>query len=112
MGKSYIERVLIGEERGAASWVIRGIAWPLSLVYRVGLAAYLAAYSLGFRKRRRLPVPVVSVGNLTFGGTGKTPAVEAVCRMLVEQGKRVVILSRGHGGSARQPAVVSEPAVE
>jgi tetraacyldisaccharide 4'-kinase len=108
MSERYFERVLLGEERGAVSWVIRGLAWPFSLVYRAGLAVFLAAYSLGVRKRHRLPVPVVSVGNLTFGGTGKTPAVEAICRILIEQGRKVVVLSRGHGGSARGPLVVSD----
>jgi len=108
MSERYLERVLLGEERGAVSWVIRGIAWPFSLVYRAGLALFLAAYSLGVRRRHRLRVPVVSVGNLTFGGTGKTPAVEAVCGMLIEQGRKVVVLSRGHGGSATGPLVVSD----
>ena len=108
MHKSYLERVVLGDERGAVSWLIRAVAWPFSLVYRAGLALFLAAYSLGIRKRHRLAVPVVSVGNLTFGGTGKTPAVEAVCRMLIEQGRKVVVLSRGHGGSAAGPMVASD----
>ncbi len=86
----------------------RGFLLPLSLIYRAGLAVYLGLYALRLRKRCRLDVPVVSVGNLTFGGTGKTPAVQAVCRMLMERGKRVVVLSRGHGGSARGSLIVSD----
>jgi len=106
--RRYLERVLLGEEQGVLSWLIRGAAWPFSLVYQVGLAVFLAAYNWGVRRRHRLPVPVVSVGNLTFGGTGKTPAVEAVCRMLIRLGKRVVVLSRGHGGTASGPLIVSD----
>jgi len=105
---SYLEQVALGEERGALSWVIRAALWPWSVVYQVGLWLFLAVYSLRLRKRHRLGVPVISVGNLTFGGTGKTPAVEAICRMLIERGKRVAILSRGHGGSARGSVVVSD----
>ncbi|MGB9620237.1 MAG: tetraacyldisaccharide 4'-kinase, partial [Armatimonadota bacterium] len=92
LSRRYLERVLLGEERGAISWLIRGIAWPFSLAYRTGLAAFFGTYTLGVRKKHRLGVPVLSVGNLTFGGTGKTPAVEAITRMLVGQGRRVAIL--------------------
>ena len=104
----YLERVVLGEESGFLLWLIRVLLLPFSLIYRIGLAIFLGIYSIGLRRRYRLGVPVISVGNLTFGGTGKTPAVQTICRMLVEQGKRVVILSRGHGGSARGSIVVSD----
>lgn len=107
---SYIERVITGDERGAISRLIRLALWPLSLVYRAGLAIYLSLYSAGLRSRMRLNVPVISVGNLTFGGTGKTPAVQTLCRLLQERGKRVAVLSRGHGGSGRGIVVVSDGA--
>ncbi|MCE5324542.1 tetraacyldisaccharide 4'-kinase [bacterium] len=108
MTKDYIERVIVGEDRGALSWLIRGALWLLSIIYRAGLAVYLWLYSLGIRKRYALSVPVISVGNLTFGGTGKTPAVQTICRLLVQSGKKVVILSRGHGGSAKGALIVSD----
>lgn len=108
MSGRYIERVILGSERGALSLVIRGLLWPLSLVYRIGLACYLALYRLGLRKRTRLPATVVSIGNLTFGGTGKTPAVQAVCEMLLGRGVKIAVLSRGHGGRAKGCAVVSD----
>ncbi|MCL5103942.1 MAG: tetraacyldisaccharide 4'-kinase, partial [Armatimonadetes bacterium] len=108
MTNIYLERVILGEERGIGSWIIRALLWPWSLVYRIGLAVYLWLYSSGLRKKHRLGVPVISVGNLTFGGTGKTPAVQAICRMLMESGKKVAILSRGHGGSARKSLIVSD----
>lgn len=108
MSGRYIERVILGEDRGFLSWVIRGLLWPLSLIYRIGLAVYLSSYKIGIRKRYKLPVYVISVGNLTFGGTGKTPAVQTICRALQEAGKRVVILSRGHGGAAKGCLIVSD----
>jgi len=108
MTACYLEKILLGEDRGPVSWLIRALLWPLSLIYRVGLWAYLSLYGIGIRKRCRLGVRVISVGNLTFGGTGKTPAVQTLCRMLAEQGKRVAVLSRGYGGSARGVVVVSD----
>ncbi len=56
---------------------------------------------------RRLPVPVISVGNLTVGGTGKTPAVIYLARKLQESGFRPAILSRGYGRSTTGTLVVS-----
>lgn len=82
---------------------------PFSLLYAVGLWVYLLPYRLGIRQRYRLPCRVVSVGNLTFGGTGKSPAVRAICEGLVKRGLRPAILSRGHGGSlCTVGAVVSD----
>ncbi|MEN6356204.1 MAG: tetraacyldisaccharide 4'-kinase [Armatimonadota bacterium] len=108
MSSRYIERVILGEDRGAASWLIRCALWPLSLIYRAGLAVYLGLYSVGLKQRYKLSVPIISVGNLTFGGTGKTPAVQTICRLLVQSGKKVVVLSRGHGGSAEDAVAVSD----
>jgi len=57
----------------------------------------------------QVPVPVISVGNLTVGGTGKTPVVETICRMLLETGRFPWIVSRGYGGNAgKGPLRVSE----
>lgn len=108
MSDHWIEHVILGEDKSPVSWLVRVFLWPLSIIYRTGLWIYLAIYSMGIRKRYRLPVPVISVGNLTFGGTGKTPAVQMLCRELCESGKRVVVLSRGHGGSAQEAEVVSD----
>jgi tetraacyldisaccharide 4'-kinase len=53
-----------------------------------------------FLKSQQLPVPVVSIGNLTLGGTGKTPMVRYVTRLLLDKGLRPAIVSRGYGGKA------------
>lgn len=104
----YLERVVLGEDRGLLSWIIRILLFPLSLLYRAGLAVFLGIYALGLRKKYKLNVPVISVGNLTFGGTGKTPAVQKICRILDNQRKKVVILSRGHNGTAKGCVIVSD----
>jgi len=71
--------------------------FPLSTIYRGVTWARLRAYELGVLSTSRLTVPVISVGNLTTGGTGKTPLVEWICRKISADEKRVCILTRGYG---------------
>ncbi len=74
-------------------WVLRGLA----VVYgRVGKIRRMV-YQHGWLKVHHLPKPVVSVGNITVGGTGKTPFVIWLAHQLHRKGKRVAILSRGYG---------------
>jgi tetraacyldisaccharide 4'-kinase len=75
------------------------LLWPFSLVY--GAAARLRArlYTLGWLKQERLRGFVISVGNLTTGGTGKTPMVMWLAERFLAEGRRVAILSRGYRGS-------------
>src|SRR5262245_49394186 len=77
---------------------------PLSVVFAgaVGLRGWL--YDRGWLPSRRLSVPVISVGNLSVGGTGKSPMVALVARTLVAAGAKPVIVSRGHGGTHRAGA--------
>ncbi|MGH9369491.1 MAG: tetraacyldisaccharide 4'-kinase [Thermoanaerobaculia bacterium] len=65
-------------------------------------------YAQGRIPSRRLPHPTISVGNITFGGTGKTPLVEWLARRFRFEGRRPAILSRGYGRRSRGPVVVSE----
>ncbi|WP_395142443.1 tetraacyldisaccharide 4'-kinase [Armatimonas sp.] len=87
------------EEKSLRGALLRLAMTPLSVLHFVGLELYLLPYRLGIRKRNKLPVPVIAIGNLSSGGTGKTPMAALVGRLLREQGLRVVLLSRGHGGS-------------
>jgi tetraacyldisaccharide 4'-kinase len=73
-----------------------------SAVYSVAVQMRLGAYKRGLCKGRSLPGFTVSVGNLTAGGTGKTPAVVMLGRWAREQGKRVSVLSRGYGAQGGQ----------
>ena len=73
------------------------------------MRARLAAYKSGLLKTKRLNAPVISVGNLTTGGTGKTPLVAWVCRVLAREGRKVTILTRGYGrANAGQRVVASD----
>jgi len=82
---------------------------PLAPLYRGAVAVRSSAYRRGWVRRANLPVPVVSVGNLTFGGTGKTPMVVALVRDLVRLGRHPAVLTRGYRRHDDRPAVVTGP---
>lgn len=75
---------------------------PLSWLFRAVVALRRAAYHHGWLPSERLPVPVVVVGNITVGGSGKTPLVIWLAQFLRAQGYRPGIISRGYGGLAAQ----------
>lgn len=78
--------------------------------------AFEVAYYIGYRvskayktyKKKRLPSPVISVGNLTLGGTGKTPAVIAIAEEAIKRGYTPCILTRGYRGKIKKPVIVSK----
>jgi tetraacyldisaccharide 4'-kinase len=73
--------------------------WPLSLAYASSTRLRAWLYKHHWLKQKRLNRPVISVGNITVGGTGKTPMVMWLAERLFAEGKRVAILSRGYRGS-------------
>ncbi len=79
--------------------LVRSLLWPLSLLYGAGVRVRVWFYARGWRKQRRLKGTVISVGNLTVGGTGKTPMVIWLAERFLAEGKRVAILSRGYRGT-------------
>ena len=70
---------------------------PAELLYRAINRMRRALYRAGILRARRLPVPVISVGNIAVGGGGKTPTVIAIARILARSGVRVGVLTRGYG---------------
>lgn len=107
----FVRDVLNGGDCGIGASLTRAALTPLALLYQGGLEAYLWAEKIGWRKRYHLPVPVIAIGNLSSGGTGKTPMAAYLASGLQQQGKRVVVLSRGHGGtneSRREARIVSD----
>jgi tetraacyldisaccharide 4'-kinase len=89
--------------------LIESLLWPLSAPY--GAVAHLraGAYRKGILRQKRLDGVVISVGNLTVGGTGKTPMVLWIAERLLAEGKRVGILTRGYRGkTADRPARTDE----
>jgi tetraacyldisaccharide 4'-kinase len=78
---------------------IRILLWPLSLLYGLLVRSKTALYRAGVFRQKRLHGAVVSIGNITVGGTGKTPMVLWLAEKYVRDGKSVAILSRGYRGS-------------
>ena len=79
---------------------------PLSTLYGAVTRTRLALYRRGTFRTTKLERPVISVGNITAGGTGKTPLVEWVAKTLAAAGKKVCILTRGYGRQNPQQQVV------
>jgi tetraacyldisaccharide 4'-kinase len=71
---------------------------PLSWLYGLAVAVRAALFRSGLRSVYRASVPVISVGNLAVGGTGKTPVVDDLVKRLQRRGVRVAVVSRGYGG--------------
>src|SRR5690242_18745059 len=85
---------------------------PLAAGYRMGTALRIDAYRRGWLTTRRLNRPVVSVGNLSVGGTGKTPFVELLAELLLKQGWKPGILTRGYGRRKGPKIIAIEPGAE
>ena len=86
-------------------------AWPLlplAALYAAAIALRRALYSIGLLRGRRAAVPVIVVGNLTVGGTGKTPVAAWLARELGLRGHRVGVVLRGYGGDWSGPPRVVE----
>jgi tetraacyldisaccharide 4'-kinase len=82
---------------------------PFSIIYALIQQSRASLYRVGILKSRRLPRPVISIGNITVGGTGKTPVSAYIARFLLAQGLKVAVLSRGYGGSLEgSTAIVSD----
>jgi tetraacyldisaccharide 4'-kinase len=78
--------------------IAASLLWPLSVPYAAGAHIRAGVYEMGIIRRRRLDGTTISVGNLTVGGTGKTPMVLWIAQRLLADGKRVGILTRGYKG--------------
>ena len=83
---------------------------PLAALYGAAVSTRLGAYRRGFLRVHRAGRPVLSVGNLAVGGTGKTPFVGWLARALLARGTRPSILTRGYGRASRGSVVVSDGA--
>src|ERR1041385_8713543 len=90
------EEVISGERRGTGAAIVRALLFICSKLYQVGFKIHRWLINVRILRDETLGVQVIAIGNLTWGGTGKTPVVEKFARELRDQGRNVAILSRGY----------------
>jgi tetraacyldisaccharide 4'-kinase len=106
--QSWLNRIWY-ERRAPPSWLL-----PLSLVYGAVAGSRRFVYARRWRRATRIPCPVVVVGNVSVGGTGKTPLVCWLVKHLIERGYQPGIVTRGYGGSStivRRITAADDPAL-
>ena len=93
------------QRRGVFAWAL----WPLSFVFGAIAAVRRLAFRQGWFRVESAGIPVVVVGNVTVGGTGKTPTVIALVEALREAGLTPGVVSRGYGGTAKPSPIAVTP---
>ncbi|HSR09891.1 MAG TPA: tetraacyldisaccharide 4'-kinase, partial [Thermodesulfobacteriota bacterium] len=107
--KIFLNRLIRDPHEGRLKKVLLFPLALLSLVYGCIVRTRISFYRRGIYRTRSLPCKVISVGNLTLGGTGKTPFVLLLAEMIRKEKLRPIVLSRGYGGAFRGPmGVVSD----
>lgn len=102
---------LLNGRNDLLSVVLRVVLLPLQLVYVILANAKNALYDAGLVTPGKADVPVVSVGNLTVGGTGKTPLVIALAQRALARGKKVAVVTRGYGAAVGTDGLGDEAAL-
>lgn len=95
-------------ERLQKTWLGRAILWVCAMLYGAGVSLRGLMYRLGVLKARKVEAKVISIGNLTAGGSGKTPAVLLAAQTLRRRNHEVAVLSRGYGRRERDVTVLLE----
>lgn len=101
--EDWYRRVVSGQARGPAAGLARTLLACAEPVYAAVVARKNRAFDSGHRQPARVAAPVVSVGNLTVGGTGKTPLVAWLAEWFLAAGDSVTLISRGYGAKRGRP---------
>src|SRR5688572_3973317 len=99
LGPTDFRELVSGRRRGAGAAALRGVLRAAELPYTAAVGWRNRRYDQGHAAVHRVGVPVISVGNLTLGGTGKTPIVKWLAQWLRIRSLRVAIVSRGYGSN-------------
>ncbi|EEF57991.1 tetraacyldisaccharide 4'-kinase [Pedosphaera parvula] len=94
--ETFLLDVIFEQRRGYVAGLVRAILYSLSKIFQVAVKTRRFLYNVRIMRDSTLGVQVIAIGNLTVGGTGKTPVVEKFARELKDQGRTVAILSRGY----------------
>ena len=97
--EAYFRELVAGERRALGDRLLLAVLRGCALPYAAAMRLRADAYRRGLLPAHRLSRPVISVGNITVGGTGKTPMTTWLASYLLKRGKRVAVLSRGYGGT-------------
>jgi tetraacyldisaccharide 4'-kinase len=101
LGPTEFRELVSGRRRGAGAAALRGMLRAAEVPYTVAVDWRNRRYDRGHCVAHRVEAAVVSVGNLTLGGTGKTPMVKWLAQWLTSRGRRVAIVSRGYGANGK-----------
>lgn len=105
--RNYLLEVIRGNKKGLLAYSIRLKLKLFSYVYGLAVLTRNFMYNNNILTKNRVDAKTISIGNITTGGTGKTPAVEAFASQLKSLGHDVVVISRGYRGDNKNPLVVS-----
>lgn len=92
----YILQLAYGPETPFFGWLLLALLRGMSYLYEFGVSCKLTMYNSGIMRKEKLPCCVISIGNITVGGTGKTPTAQKMAAIVKAMGYRVVILNRGY----------------
>ena len=92
----YILQLAYGPETPFFGWLLLALLRGMSYLYEFGVSCKLTMYNSGIMRKEKLPCCVISIGNITVGGTGKTPTAQKIAAIVKAMGYRVVILNRGY----------------
>jgi len=106
-----LSRRFLDPDGGLLLFLLRLVLLPLTLLVYAAVSARNALYDAGLLSADSLPVPVISVGNLTVGGTGKTPLVIELARRAARAGRRAAIVARDYGAAADDEGRTDEAAL-
>jgi tetraacyldisaccharide 4'-kinase len=109
--RTILSRVLLDVDAGPALLLLRLVLLPVTLLVHAAVTVRNALYDAGLLAVERVDAPVISVGNLTVGGTGKTPLIIELARRARARGRRVAIVARGYGGVADEHGRTDEVAL-
>ena len=94
--ETFLLEVILEQRRGTRATLVRSFLYGCSKLFQVAIKTRRFLYNVRILRDSTLGVQVIAIGNLTVGGTGKTPVVEKFARALRDQGRNVAILSRGY----------------
>jgi tetraacyldisaccharide 4'-kinase len=112
LNQTAYRNIISGQNQRPAATVMRGLLAGMSLPYSAAVRIRNALYNCGILRTHKVHIPVISIGNLTTGGTGKTPLVIWLCKYLCQRGLRCAVLTRGYktpvGELSDEPAVLAK----